>query len=92
MASLRPIERNEWVRAEWFEHYRHRRPTYCAMTVDLDVSALVQNARAAGRKNYPAQIWALATVVNRSAEPTTLAGVSLRPGHDETNGQSSGWR
>ncbi len=35
------------------------------MTVDIDVSQLVPAVRAAGLRSYPAQVWALATVVNR---------------------------
>lgn len=65
---MRPIDMAEWLRTEWFEHYRRRRPTYCAMTVDVDVTDLQAASRAAERKSYPAQIWAVATVVNRHPE------------------------
>lgn len=57
-----------WPRREHFEHYRHRRPTYYAITVDVDVTELAARIEETGRKTYPAQIWALASVVNRYAE------------------------
>lgn len=54
-----------WTRRETFEHYRHRRPTYYAISVEVDVTALQERLRDAGRRTYPSHIWALATVVNR---------------------------
>ncbi|WP_205660463.1 CatA-like O-acetyltransferase [Amycolatopsis antarctica] len=68
MCTPRPIDTSTWARHAHFEHYRNRRPTYYAITVELDVTALVARLRATGRKTYPAQIWALATVVNRHEE------------------------
>jgi chloramphenicol O-acetyltransferase type A len=38
------------------------------MTVDLDVTTLTTALRASSRKSYVAQVWALATVVNRHDE------------------------
>ena len=38
------------------------------MTVDVDVTAFVAAVRSAGRRTYPSQLWAIATVVNRHAE------------------------
>ncbi|HEY1105333.1 MAG TPA: CatA-like O-acetyltransferase [Agromyces sp.] len=63
-----PIDLDTWPRREAFEHYRHRVPCTYAMTVELDVTAFVAALRAASRKTYPSQIWAIANVVNRHAE------------------------
>lgn len=68
MANLEPIDVQQWARREWFEHYLNRCPTYYSMTVDVDVTDLREAIRATGRKTYPTQIWALATVVNRHPE------------------------
>jgi chloramphenicol O-acetyltransferase type A len=62
------IDVGAWARAEHFEHYRDRVPCSYAITVEIDVTELVSALRRSGRKTYPAQIWALATVVNRHRE------------------------
>ncbi|MFE6964194.1 CatA-like O-acetyltransferase [Agromyces sp. NPDC057679] len=66
--SPTPIDLDSWPRREAFEHYRHRVPCTYAMTVELDVTAFVAALRGSARKTYPAQIWAIANVVNRHPE------------------------
>lgn len=68
MAHVQPINLASWSRREHFEHYRHRRPTYYAITVELDVTELNARLFELGRKTYPAHIWALANVVNKHEE------------------------
>ncbi|MGO1510136.1 MAG: CatA-like O-acetyltransferase [Actinomycetaceae bacterium] len=68
MAHAEPIDTATWPRRELFAHYRHRRPTYYSITVDLDVTALRERLRERGRRMSPALVWALATVVNRHEE------------------------
>lgn len=68
MATFEPLDLQQWPRREWFEHYLDRCPTYYSMTVDLDITNLRAAVDASGRKTYPTQIWALATVVNRHPE------------------------
>jgi len=63
-----PIDRATWNRAELFEYYRSRVPCTYAITVEVDVTALTAALRRSGRKTYAAQVWALATVVNRRPE------------------------
>ncbi|WP_144765738.1 CatA-like O-acetyltransferase [Curtobacterium sp. 9128] len=63
-----PIDLATWPRREHFEHYRDVVPCTYAATVDVDVTAFVRALREHGRKTYPAQIWALATAVNRHPE------------------------
>ncbi|MET4157087.1 CatA-like O-acetyltransferase [Agromyces sp. PvR057] len=68
MAVPVPIDVDTWNRRETFEHYRNRVPCTYAITVELDVTAFAEALRHSSRKTYPAQIWAIATVVNRYRE------------------------
>lgn len=43
-------------------------PCTYAITVEVDVTELVATLRRSGRKTYPAQIWVIATAVNRHRE------------------------
>ncbi|GAA1059896.1 CatA-like O-acetyltransferase [Agromyces bracchium] len=68
MATPDPIDLDTWTRRETFEYYREQVPCTYAITVEIDVTELVAALRRTGRKTYPAQIWAIATVVNRNRE------------------------
>lgn len=63
-----PIDPAAWPRREQFEHYRHRVSCSYAITVEIDVTAFAAVLADSTRKTYPAQIWALTTVVNRHPE------------------------
>jgi chloramphenicol O-acetyltransferase type A len=63
-----PIDLEAWPRAEHFEHYRHAVPCSYAMTVELDVTAFVAALRDSPRTTYIAQIWAIASIVDRHDE------------------------
>jgi len=63
-----PIDVTAWNRRETFEHYRHRVPCTYAITVEIDVTTFAAALRRSSRKTYVAQIWAIATVVNRHRE------------------------
>ncbi|MFF2653709.1 type A chloramphenicol O-acetyltransferase [Streptomyces sp. NPDC058045] len=63
-----PVDLARWPRRQHFEHYRHRVPCTYSMTVEVDVTAFAAALRRSRRKSYLAQIWALATVVNRHEE------------------------
>ena len=63
-----PIDLGSWPRRQHFEHYRNTVPCTYSMTVELDATAFVATLRASSRKTYIAQIWALATIVNRHDE------------------------
>ncbi len=58
------IDREHWVRREYFDHYFSAVPCAYSMTVKLDITRL----RAAGVKLYPAMLHCLARVVNRHEE------------------------
>jgi chloramphenicol O-acetyltransferase type A len=63
-----PVEFATWPRAELFRHYSETAPCTYAITVEVDVTALTEELRRAGRRAYPAHVWALASVVNRHEE------------------------
>jgi len=63
-----PIDLDTWPRREHFAHYRRRVPCTYSMTVEVDVTAFTAALRRSSRKSYVAQVWALATVVNRHEE------------------------
>ncbi|MCR2783926.1 MULTISPECIES: chloramphenicol acetyltransferase [unclassified Microbacterium] len=67
MDASTPIALDTWHRRQHFEHYRQNACTY-SMTVELDATAFVAALQASSRKTYLAQIWALATLVNRYDE------------------------
>lgn len=68
MNALRPLDLESWPRATHFRHYTADVPCTYALTVELDATRLLEELRTTGRKTYPAQIWALAQVVNRREE------------------------
>jgi chloramphenicol O-acetyltransferase type A len=74
-----PIDLETWARREHFEHYRSRVPCTYSLTVELDATRLVAALREAGRKTYPAQVWALASVVNRHEEFRLAVGEGGAP-------------
>jgi len=68
METPAPIDVDTWPRKQHFEHYLRSVPCTYSMTVELDVTAFVEALAASERKTYVAQVWALATVVNRHDE------------------------
>lgn len=68
MNTAQPINLAAWPRREHFEYYRNRVPCTYALTVEVDVTEMVAALRGSGRKTYIAQVWALASIVNRHAE------------------------
>lgn len=68
MIAPEPIDLDTWPRRETFDYYRDRVPCTYAVTIDVDVTELVAALRRASRKTYVAQIWSIATAVNRHPE------------------------
>lgn len=62
------IDLDSWPRREHFNHYLEAVPCTYALTVELDVTAFTVALHGSARKTYIAQIWALASIVNRHAE------------------------
>ena len=58
------IDRDTWVRKEYFEHYFSNIPCTYSMTVKLDITQIVKKQI----KLYAAMLHCLTTVINRHAE------------------------
>ncbi|WP_053238935.1 type A chloramphenicol O-acetyltransferase [Sandaracinus amylolyticus] len=68
MTGFRAIDLGTWNRAEHFEHYIDRVPCTYSFTVHVDITSLRSALTGRGRKAYPAQLWMLATTVQRFRE------------------------
>lgn len=58
------IEKNNWERKEYFDHYASHVPCTYSMTVKLDITK-IQEKRL---KLYPAMLYFITTIVNRHSE------------------------
>ena len=67
------IDRDTWVRKEYFEHYFSNIPCTYSMTVKLDITQIMKQQV----KLYPAMLYYLTAVVNRHSE--------FRTAFDENN-------
>lgn len=68
MAQFRPIDLNTWKRTPYFNHYFNKvRCTY-SMTVNIDITSLLDKIKSKGVKLYPTLIFALTKVVNNHEE------------------------
>lgn len=74
-----PIDLSTWPRRQHFEHYRRAVPCTYSMTVELDATRFAETLRRSARKTYVAQVWAIATVVNRYEEFRTCVDEEGRP-------------
>ena len=73
-----------WPRREHFQHYMDNvRCTY-SVTVNIDVTALRAALKANGVKAYPAQIYMLASTVNRFSEFRMGLSAAGEPGYWDT--------
>ncbi|MFI7693037.1 type A chloramphenicol O-acetyltransferase [Nonomuraea sp. NPDC049655] len=63
-----PVDTDAWPRRQHFEHYRRAVPCTYSITVEIDVTAFTAALGRSRRKSYLAQVWAIATVVNRHDE------------------------
>lgn len=68
MADFIVIDKKEWKRREYFEHYYRQVPCRFSLTVELDVTRLVQSVKKQGLMFFPVFIHLLALVVNRHQE------------------------
>lgn len=58
------IDKENWARKEYFEHYTSDVPCTYSITVKLDITNIIEKKQ----KLYPTMLYYLATVVNRHAE------------------------
>ncbi len=59
---------HRWPRREHFEHFSQKSPCLWSLTAHVDVSELAARLRSSNRKTFIAQLWMLATAVNRHDE------------------------
>ena len=62
------INLDEWSRGELFRFYINKLPIVISLTVDIDVTPVLNYAKKKGLKFYPCMIWAVARVVNARDE------------------------
>lgn len=62
------IDIEQWTRKPYFEHYTTVNKCTYSMTVDIDVTQLLQSLKARGLKLYPAFIYMVTCVVNDRVE------------------------
>lgn len=70
------IDRNQWKREEFFQHYVSEVPCSYSMSVKMEITAL----RRRGEKLYPAMLYAITTIVNRHEEFRTAFDAQGRLG------------
>lgn len=62
------IDISKWDRREYFEHYLNQVPCTYSMTLNLDLTVLLQEIKRRDVKLYPTMIYLLSTIVNRHEE------------------------
>lgn len=61
------IDKEEWDRLPYFEHYLKQQCTF-SMTANIDITLLMEQLRNRGIKFYPAFIYMVTRVVNSHEE------------------------
>ncbi|EGD46911.1 Chloramphenicol O-acetyltransferase [Ruminiclostridium papyrosolvens DSM 2782] len=62
------IQMEQWARKAHYEHYKNNVRCSYSVTVDIDISNLLNRLKEQGMKAYPVQIYMLSTVVNQFSE------------------------
>lgn len=62
--AFKIIDRENWSRKEYFEHYFSNVPCTYSMTTKLDITKIIESKK----KLYPAMLYYLTTIVNRHVE------------------------
>lgn len=66
--TFKLIEISKWDRKEYFEHYLREVPCTYNMTLNLDLTTLIQKIKKNDIKLYPVMIYLLSTIVNQHVE------------------------
>ncbi|NGX30970.1 MAG: Chloramphenicol acetyltransferase [Chlamydiae bacterium] len=62
------IEVNSWSRKEYFKYYLNTVPCTYSMTVNLEITSLLETIKKKNIKLYPTMVYLLATIVNKHKE------------------------
>ncbi len=80
-AGYKPLDMKAWARTPYYNYYAHGSKGMCAVTADLDISAL---AKKAGAENiYIPVLYCITKVINRQEE--------FRVGYCKENGELMTW-
>ena len=80
-AGYKPLDMKTWARTPYYNYYAHGSKGMCAMTADIDISAL---AKKVGQdKIYVPMLYAITTVINAHKE--------FRVGYCKENGELMIW-
>ena len=63
-----PIDLQSWPRGQMFYYFSQMAPTSYSLTVDMDVTALLEALRAKGEKFFPAYLWLVTKCLNQQQE------------------------
>ena len=77
MADFTPVDRSNWSREPWFDHYFSQVPCTYSMTVSLDITPIRQRAV----KLYPAMLYCLSRAVNARQEFRMSLDGAGQPGY-----------
>ena len=72
--NFHTIDVVRWNRLPYFEHYTNVNQCTYSMTVDTDITLLLQELKIRGHKLYPAFIYMVTRVVNEREEFKTSYG------------------
>ena len=66
--KFKKIDKKNWIRKEYFEHYFYNVPCTYSMTVKLDITKIIKMQK----KIYPSMLYYITTIVNRHPEFRTV--------------------
>lgn len=78
-----PIDRSQWSREPYFEHYMNNVRCTFSLTANLDIARLLKATKRQGIKLYPVLLHMIATVVNRHREFRTCVNAEGTLGYWE---------
>ncbi|MBS0635468.1 MAG: type A chloramphenicol O-acetyltransferase [Verrucomicrobia bacterium] len=67
----RLIDETTWPRKPYFDHYYHSVKCTYSVCIDIDITELLQKAKAASYKLYPCMLYIIARAVNKQPELRT---------------------
>ncbi len=74
------IEISKWKRREYFDHYLNKIPCTYSMTLNLDITTLLEKLKRKEIKLYPVTIYLLSEIVNRHEEFRTALDANGKVG------------
>ena len=60
-----PIDITTWPRGQMFYYFSKMAPTGYSLTVEVDVTELMQKLRMRNRKFFPTYLWLVTTCLNK---------------------------